>query len=72
MVRIGMHSSLWTAAWTKAAAEKLIPDAAKHGLDVIEIALLAPETIDVDHSVSLFREYKVTPSASLTLPSPSV
>ena len=69
MVRIGMHSSLWTAAWTKAAAEKLIPDAAKHGLDVIEIALLAPETIDVDHSVSLFREYKVTPSASLTLPS---
>ena len=48
MIRIGMHSSLWTAAWTKAAAEKLIPDSAKHGLDVIEIALLAPETIDVD------------------------
>lgn len=69
MIRIGMHSSLWTAAWTREAAEALVPDAAKHGLDVIEIALLAPETVDVAHSVALFKEHRITPSASLTLPS---
>jgi D-psicose/D-tagatose/L-ribulose 3-epimerase len=68
MVRFGMHSSLWTASWTKAAAEKLIPDAAKHGLDVIEIALLTPDEIDVDHSKKLFKEFKVAPTASLCLP----
>jgi D-psicose/D-tagatose/L-ribulose 3-epimerase len=68
MVRFGMHSSLWTASWTKKAAEKLIPDAAKHGLDVIEIALLAPDEIDVEHSRKLFKEFKVAPTASLCLP----
>lgn len=68
MVRIGMHSSLWTAAWTREAAERLIPDAAKHGLQVIEIALLKPETIDVEHSRALFKQYGIAPTASLTLP----
>jgi D-psicose/D-tagatose/L-ribulose 3-epimerase len=71
MNRVGMHSSLWTAAWTREAAEWLIPDAAKHGLDLIEIALLAPETVDVAHSVALLKEFNVQPSASLTLPSHS-
>jgi D-psicose/D-tagatose/L-ribulose 3-epimerase len=68
MVRFGMHSSLWAASWTKEAAEKLIPDAAKHGLDAIEIALLTPDEIDVDHSRKLFKEFKVAPTASLCLP----
>ncbi len=67
-IRLGMHSSLWTASWTKAAAETLIPEAAKYGLDVIEIALLTPERIDVDHSVKLFRQHGVAPSGSLCLP----
>ena len=69
MVRVGMHSSLWTAAWTREAAERLIPDAAANGLDVIEIALLAPESIDVEHSVALLKQHGVAPTASLTLPS---
>jgi D-psicose/D-tagatose/L-ribulose 3-epimerase len=68
MIRIGMHSSLWTPSWTREAAEHLIPEAARYGLQVIEIALLAPETIDVDHSVALFREHGVAPTASLCLP----
>ncbi len=67
MIRFGMHSSLWTASWTREAAELLIPEAAKHGLDVIEVALLAPETVDVDHSVALFRAHGVAPTASLCL-----
>jgi D-psicose/D-tagatose/L-ribulose 3-epimerase len=68
MIRFGMHSSLWTAAWTREAAELLIPEAARYGLQVIEIALLAPETVDVDHSVALFKEHGVAPTASLCLP----
>ena len=68
MIRFGMHSSLWTASWTREAAELLIPEAASHGLEVIEIALLAPETIDVEHSLALFRAHGVAPTASLCLP----
>jgi D-psicose/D-tagatose/L-ribulose 3-epimerase len=67
MIRIGMHSSLWTATWTREAAELLIPEAAKYGLDVIEVSLLTPETIDVDHSVALFRAHGIAPTASLCL-----
>lgn len=67
MIRFGMHSSLWTSEWTRDAAELLIPEAAKYGIDVIEVALLAPETIDVDHSVALFRAHGVAPTASLCL-----
>jgi D-psicose/D-tagatose/L-ribulose 3-epimerase len=68
MIRFGMHSCLWTGAWTRAAAERLIPDAAKHGLDLVEVPLLAPETIDVEHTVKVFKEYGVSPSASVCLP----
>jgi D-psicose/D-tagatose/L-ribulose 3-epimerase len=68
MVRIGMHSSLWTPSWTREAAERLIPDAARHGLDLIEIGLLAPDEVDVDHSVALLKEHDVAASASLCLP----
>jgi D-psicose/D-tagatose/L-ribulose 3-epimerase len=68
MIRFGMHSSLWTASWTREAAELLIPEAARYGLEVIEMALLAPETIDVEHSVALFKAHGIAPTASLCLP----
>jgi D-psicose/D-tagatose/L-ribulose 3-epimerase len=68
MIRFGMHSSLWTAAWSPAAAEVAVPEAAKYGIKLIEVSLLAPETIDVEHSRALFREHGVSPSGSLCLP----
>jgi D-psicose/D-tagatose/L-ribulose 3-epimerase len=68
MVRFGMHSSLWAARWTPDAAEKIIPEAARHGLDVIEIALLAPETIDVEHSRNVLAAHGIAPTCSLGLP----
>jgi D-psicose/D-tagatose/L-ribulose 3-epimerase len=67
-IRFGMHSSLWTASWTREAAEMLVPEAAKNGLEVIEVALLAPETIDVEHSRRLFQEHGIAPTGSLCLP----
>jgi D-psicose/D-tagatose/L-ribulose 3-epimerase len=68
MIRFGMHSSLWTADWTPPAAEIAVAEAAKYGLAVIEIALLTPETVDVEHSRALFKQYGVAPSGSLCLP----
>lgn len=68
MVRFGMHSSLWTATWTRDDAEKVIPLAASHGLDVIEIALLKPDAVDAVHSRALFEKHGVAPTCSLGLP----
>jgi D-psicose/D-tagatose/L-ribulose 3-epimerase len=68
MVRFGMHASLWTARWTRDAVEKLVPEAARHGFEVIEIALLAPETIDVEHSRRILVEHGMAPTCSLGLP----
>jgi D-psicose/D-tagatose/L-ribulose 3-epimerase len=68
MIRFGMHSSLWTSAWTREGAELSIADAARHGLQIIEIALLEPDKVDVAHSRELFKRHNVAPTASLGLP----
>jgi len=68
MVRFGMHSSLWTARWTPADAERVVPEAARHGLEVIEVALLDPDAVDTAHSRALFEKHKVAPTISLGLP----
>ena len=68
MVRFGVHSSLWTARWTPSTVEKLVPEAARHGLSVIEIALLAPETIDVEHSRAILAAHGMAATCSLGLP----
>jgi D-psicose/D-tagatose/L-ribulose 3-epimerase len=66
--RIGMHFSLWAATWTRESAERAVPECARYGLQVIEIPLLAPETIDVPHARDLLAAHKVAPSGSLCLP----
>ena len=68
MIRFGMHSSLWTSAWTREGAERSVSACARHGLDVVEIALLDPDIVDVQHSRSLFERHGVAPTASLALP----
>jgi D-psicose/D-tagatose/L-ribulose 3-epimerase len=67
-VKIGMHASLWAAAWTREAAELAVPEAAEHGLEVIEFPLLDPDAIDAPHSRKLFEKYRIEPTASLCLP----
>src|SRR3990170_2852932 len=64
-VRIGMHASLWAAAWTREAAELAIPEAAEHGLEIIEFPLLEPDKVDAPHSRKLFDKYGIEPTASL-------
>jgi len=68
MIRFGMHGSLWGAAWTREAADLAVPEAAKYGLDVIEIPLLEPDKVDVAHSRALFEKNNIAPTASLGLP----
>ena len=45
-----------------------IPEAAEHGLEVIEFPLLVPEGVDAPHSRKLFEKYGIEPTASLCLP----
>lgn len=68
MIRFGMHSSLWTSAWTREGAELSVADAARHELEIIEIALLEPDKVDVAHSRELFKRHHIAPTASLGLP----
>jgi D-psicose/D-tagatose/L-ribulose 3-epimerase len=63
-----MHTSLWASEWTREAAELAIPEAAEHGLEVLEVALLNPGAVDAAHSRKLFDRYGVEPTASLCLP----
>jgi D-psicose/D-tagatose/L-ribulose 3-epimerase len=66
--RIGMHTSLWASEWTREAAELAVPEAAEHGLEVLELALLNPGPVDAAHSRKLFEKHGVEPTASLCLP----
>lgn len=68
MIRFGMHFSLWAPAWTREAAEIAVPEAARHGLQLIEIPVLAPEAIDVGHARALLDRHGIAASASLCLP----
>lgn len=67
-VRFGVHSSLWTASWNLAAAERFVPQAARHGLRVIEVALLTPETVEAERTRELLAAHGMEATASLCLP----
>ncbi|HET9018577.1 MAG TPA: sugar phosphate isomerase/epimerase [Acetobacteraceae bacterium] len=68
MTRIGMHFSLWSPTWTEASAEAAIPEASRYGLQVVEIPLLVPESINVPHARDLLAAHGIAPAASLCLP----
>lgn len=72
MSRLGMHFSLWAPAWTREAAEIAVPEAVAHGIDLIEIPLLQPETVDIAHARALLDQYGLAASASLCLPADSM
>lgn len=68
MIRFGMHFSLWAPAWSTEAAKTALPEAAARGLQVIEIPLLAPETIEIAEARALLAQNGIAPAASLCLP----
>ena len=68
MSRLGMHFSLWAPSWSREAAEIAVPEAARHGIGIIEIALMQPEAVDVAHAKELLARHDMAASASLCLP----
>ena len=68
MIRFGMHFCLWAPTWTLAAGETALPEAARYGIQLVEIPLLNPDAIDVPRTRALFEANGIAPSASLCLP----
>ncbi|MGH3108022.1 MAG: sugar phosphate isomerase/epimerase family protein, partial [Rubrobacter sp.] len=64
----GAHAFIWAGEWTREGAERVISGAAQAGLDFVEIPLLDPGSIDVEHTRSLLDRYGLGCSCSLGLP----
>jgi D-psicose/D-tagatose/L-ribulose 3-epimerase len=64
----GAHAFIWAGEWTREGAERVISGAAEAGLDFVEIPLLDPGSIDVEHTRSLLDRYGLGCSCSLGLP----
>lgn len=68
MQGFGIHSSIWTMAWTPPAAEAAVAEAVRHGFDFVEVALLDPPMVDAAHSRALFDRHGIRAVCSLGLP----
>jgi D-psicose/D-tagatose/L-ribulose 3-epimerase len=64
----GAHALIWAGEWTREGAGRVISRAAEAGLDFVEIPLLDPSSIDVEHTRSLLEDYALGCSCSLGLP----
>jgi D-psicose/D-tagatose/L-ribulose 3-epimerase len=64
----GAHAFIWAGEWTREGSERVISGAAGVGLDFVEIPLLDPGSIDVEHTRSLLDRYGLGCSCSLGLP----
>ncbi len=64
----GAHAFIWDAEWSREGAERVISGAAEAGLDFVEIPLLDPKTMDVEHTRELLDRYGLGCTCSLGLP----
>ncbi len=64
----GAHAFIWAAEWSREGAERVISGAASSGLDFVEIPLLDPQTMDVEHTRELLERYGLGCTCSLGLP----
>src|SRR5215213_6709306 len=64
----GAHAFIWAGEWTREGAGRVISGAAEAGLDFVEIPLLDPGSMDVDHTRSLLDHHGLGCSCSLGLP----
>src|SRR5215204_3101836 len=64
----GAHAFIWAGDWTREGAERVISGAAETGLDFVEIPLLDPSSMDVEHTRSLLDHHDLGCSCSLGLP----
>jgi D-psicose/D-tagatose/L-ribulose 3-epimerase len=64
----GAHAFIWAGEWSREGAERVISGAASAGLDFVEIPLLDPKTMDVEHTRDLLESHGIGCSCSLGLP----
>jgi D-psicose/D-tagatose/L-ribulose 3-epimerase len=68
MPRFGVHSFVWTAEWDHEGADTALSEAAAAGVDIVEVALLRPTSIDVAHTRRLAASHGLSLTCSLGLP----
>ena len=64
----GAHAFIWAAEWSREGAQRVISGAAAAGLDFVEIPLLDPKTMDIEHTRALLESHGIGCSCSLGLP----
>ncbi len=64
----GAHAFIWSGEWSREGAERAISGAGAAGLDFIEIPLLDPTSMDVEHTRALLDRNGLGCACSLGLP----
>lgn len=65
----GAHAFVWEAEWNDVTGRRVISEAARIGLDFVEIPLLHPESFDGPGTKSLLDDHGIYATYSLGLPS---
>ncbi|MEL6922083.1 MAG: sugar phosphate isomerase/epimerase [Pseudomonadota bacterium] len=68
MEGFGVHTSMWTMTWNEPGCEKAVANAARYGMDFLEIALLDPPMVDAEHSRKTLHAHNMRAVCSLGLP----
>lgn len=68
MEGFGVHTSMWTMTWDEPGCEKAVENAARYGMDFLEIALLDPPNVNAEHSKRVLEQHKMRAVCSLGLP----
>ncbi len=68
-MKFGAHAFVWEPEWNDTTSRRVISEAARMGLDFVEIPLLHPETFDGAATRALLDDHGVDATYSLGLPS---
>ncbi len=68
-MEFGAHAFVWEKEWNNATGARVISEAARLGLNIVEIPMLHPETFDASKTKKLLMESGITAAYSLGLPS---
>ena len=68
MKGFGVHTSMWTMSWDRPGAKRAIDAAASYDMDFLEIALLNPTAVDIEHTRRHLGQHQMPVVCSLGLP----